>query len=270
MDYARFERYLLVVGAVVITGTLAAGYAATRPDSVEVVAQLLLFVVLAAAVHWGRRGGLIAAIGASGIYVVLRIPLIATGAPLSAAVLLMLLSRIAAYGVVGIGGGELCGRARYFLARMEDSRALDDWSRVFNQRHASDALMRARGRFTRYGEPYSVIVVAIAPALFADLQPTRQRTLVRGIADHLRADVRMVDEVCRLEDGRFAILLPHTPAEGGAIVASRIAGGVQSALGARPESVVVRCLAMPDGDAELTAFERAIAPADEDQEASGA
>lgn len=241
MQYARFEKLVLLVGASAIIGAVALSMADGFPEMVELAAQGMLLLVLLVAVRTGRRGGLIAAIVASVIYIVLRIPaLSATTMP--GALLLIIASRLAAFGLVGVVGGELCSRVRYLMNGMENGVQIDDWSRVFNQRHACGELTKARSRFARYNEDFSVVMITLSPALFADLRPARQRSMVRAAADALRNDVRLVDEVARLSDGRFLILLPHTPLSGAQVVSARTGAHLRKTLGARDEAVRTEAL----------------------------
>lgn len=239
MHYSRFERLIIGAGAIVIFGALALSFMSGGPGPVEVVAQLLLFGVLVVAVHWGRRGGMLAALVASVAYIAFRIPLLSSG--LAREDMLFIAARIAAFMFVGIIGGEVCGRIKYVFARLDDSNTIDDWSRVYNQRYADHAIMQARARYSRYGEPFSLVVVTLSPALTADLKPQRQRTVIRTVANYLRDDVRMVDEVCRVDDGRFILLLPHTSKAGGAVVEGRVRAGVRNTVGARDKSVTTAC-----------------------------
>ena len=57
------------------------------------------------------------------------------------------------------------------------------------------------------------------------------------MADHIRNDVRLVDDVGRLDDGRFVLVFPHTPKAGGEVAAARVRQGVRDLLGAKDESV---------------------------------
>lgn len=261
MNYSRFEQLALLVGTAAILGSLALASAGGPLEAAEIVAQLMLVGVLFTAVRYGRRGGLIAAMIASAIYILMRAPLLVSG-ELPPQALLILIARLAAFGLVGVVGGEACSRMKYLLARLEGNSALDEWSRVFNQTYAFKTLEQARGRFTRYGDPFSVILVSVSESLFTDLRPARQRTLVRGVADHIRADMRMVDEVARLDDGRFVVLLPHTPRDGGLVVLSRLGKGVRSALGAREESVTLTCFGAAEDTVAIDALIDEIAPSE--------
>lgn len=269
MKYANFERLVIGIGALAILGSLLLSFPRGGPGVVETIAQIMLFVVLVVAVHSGRRAGLIAAILASAVYVVLRIQLIASPLGMNTSAWLLMVARIAAYGLVGVVGGELCARIKYIFARYDDSNTIDDWSRVFNQRYASSTLERARARFARYGEPFSIVMLEMSPSLTLELRPSRQRALVRGAANYVRSDIRMVDEIARLADGRFMVLLPHTPREGGLVVKDRLQAGMCQTLGAREESVTATCYGAAEDAVALASLASEIHPGDEDQGVSG-
>lgn len=267
MKFTRFEQLVLGIGGAAILGAIALTLPSAPPEPVEILAQAFLFLVLVAAVRYGRRGGLIAAVIASAAYVILRVPLLSTG-EVTTTILLMLTSRIVAFGLVGVVGGEAFSRMKYALARLAGESGVDEWSRVYNQSYLHNELDQACSRFARYGEALSVVIVTLSPALTADLSSARQRALVRGVADHIRSDIRMVDEVGRLDDGRFCVLLPHTPKAGAHVVVDRLAKGVRKSLGARDESVAVRCISLPEDEPGFRALLESIAPPTEDQ-ASG-
>lgn len=266
MKYSQFEKLVITLGAAAILGTLLLSLPSGGPGLTEIIAQLMLLLVLVVAVHYGPKGGLIAAIVASVIYIAMRIPTLAGDMTLGVSA--MVLVRLAAYGLVGVVGGELCGRIKYVFARYDDSSTIDDWSHVYNQRYAARALEQALGRFTRYGEAFSVVVIALSPSLTSELRPSRQRALVRGVANCLRDDIRMVDEVARLNDGRFLILLPHTPREGAMVVNARLEAGVCHTLGAREASVTANFFGAAEDGPALEALASDIADKTERQEAS--
>lgn len=70
MDYSKFERLAIGIGAVGIMATAAFSLYPT-PDTVELVAQLLLLAVLIGAVRWGRRGGTYTAVVATVAYILI-------------------------------------------------------------------------------------------------------------------------------------------------------------------------------------------------------
>lgn len=250
MKYSRFETLVLVVGGLSVLGSLFFSLGGQIVIE-EIAAQLLLLAVLFGAVHWGRSGGFVAALIASAVYLALRAPLILSAKSTSLEVLSLLLVRIVTYGLVGIVGGELCTRIQYVFARLEGSSSIDEWSRIYNQRFIVRALEMAGGQYARYETPYSVVIVELSDHILGDLRPSKQQTLIRGVANYIRGDVRLVDEASRLADGRFLVVLPHTIKSGGLVVGNRIHRGVCDTLGALAESVTVEVLGTPEDAARL-------------------
>jgi GGDEF domain-containing protein len=269
MRYSRFEQLAVGVGTLFVLTALLFSVREKALSLQEFVAQIMLLGVLAVAVHFGRRGGFVAAVGASAIYVLMSVPQLVAAQGLTSADLLFIVARIAAYGLVGIVGGEACGRLRYSLARYNKTAEFDDWSQVFNQRHASVALDKAIGGHERYGAGFSLVLVSLERAITADLGPKRTRTLIRAVANQLRSDLRIVDEIARLEDGRFFVLLPHTPYDGGMVVASRLAAGIRDLLGAREESVSATCLSTAGDMLAIAALAQALEPLPDAEEQAG-
>lgn len=257
MKYTQFEALVSGIGAAAIIGSLALS-SQGAPVFEEVIAQLLLVLVLISAVHYGRRGGFIAALIASLIYIVLRIPLVMDSGGLTPDIVVLLLVRVLSYGLVGIAGGELCSRIRYIFASLEDSSSVDEWSQVFNQRFITRAFDSVSGQFSRYQTPYSVVVIGLSDAMFSDLRASKQRSIVRGVATHIRNDIRLVDEAGRLEDGRFLIVLPHTPKDGAQLVGERLHHGICNVLGARDDSVDALVLGAPEDAQELAALRQSL------------
>jgi GGDEF domain-containing protein len=269
MTYERFERFAIAVAALVVLSMVAFSARDLSHNSLEIVAELLLLAVFVTAVHLGRRAGLTAAIGASVAYVVLCIPGMAADRGLTSDTLLLIVIRILAFGLVGIVGGETFARLRQVLVRLANAEAFDEWSRVFNQRYAYAALTRSIAAFERYDHQFTIVLISIAHSITAELGPQRARTIVRAVSKHLRGDVRMVDEVARLDDGRYFVLLPNTPLENGRTAAARLVAGSRRLLGAREDSILSRCLS-PAGDiVALRALAEEIAPVPEDDQESG-
>lgn len=260
MTYERFERLVLSVGAVVIIGVMLVSVGRQAVIE-ELIGQVVLLCTLIGAVHWGRKGGFVAAVAASLAYFAVRVPTVVAAGGMNLDIASMLGIRIAAYGIIGILGGELCGRMRYVLARLEDSSSVDECTRVYNQAAIGRSLAVAHGQFVRYDIPCAVVIVTLSPRLTADLRPIRQRTLLRRVADHIRNDVRLVDEIGRLGDGAFMLVLPHTSRAGGLTAAERLRNGLREMLGAREESVTVEVFGAPENlDAIESMVERYAGP----------
>lgn len=261
MRYQRFELLAIGVGAAAVLSTLVI---ALRPaaDVTEILAQLLLLGVLVAAIHWGRRGGTIATVCASVIYIATLVPsLEASG--LTPPQLQLMLVRIATYGLVGILGGEAAGRIKYLLVRLQDDCSVDEESRIYNQRFAGRLLLASLSSFKRYGAPFSVVVMTLAPAILDGLSQGRRVRVVRAVADHLRNDVRLVDDVGRLDDGRFVVLLPQTPRDGAVVAATRLRKGVCQMIGAKEESVTATVMSASEDTEALEALVDSVALQDE-------
>jgi GGDEF domain-containing protein len=258
VKYSRFEWLTIAVGGVAILATAAVALQ-PRPDWTEIAAQLLLLPVLISAVHWGRKGGLVGALAATLAYLMLRLPSIVS-VGLGPDVLQLVLIRTVTYGFVGIIGGEMCGRIKYFFARLEDSCSIDEHARVYNQRFIAQLLSTHLGEAARYGAVFSIAIIELAPSLTAELRVSRVRTLVRAVADHIRNDVRLVDDVGRLDDGRFVLVFPHTPKDGAVVAATRVRMGVRDVLGAKDESVTCTVSSSAEDGAELRALLDGIRP----------
>ncbi len=248
MKYSRFEGMALAIGTAAIAGTILASFNG-RPMIEEIAAQLLLLVVLIAAVHYGRNGGFLAAVAAIVVYIAMRSPLLVRG--LTPNLLVLIVVRTGAYGVVGIIGGEVCGRIKYLLARLEGGMNLDEETGVYNESFVARLLDESIGIHSRYKVPFSIALFGLSPALTSELRPSRRRSLLRAVANHIRNDVRLVDDVGRLTDGTFVLVMPQTPRAGGEIAAKRVRVGIRELLGARDESVTVRLLSAPEDSTEL-------------------
>lgn len=256
MKYSRFEWLTIGVGAVAVAATVTFALQ-PQPDWIEIAAQLLLMLALVGAVHWGRKGGLVGALVATLAYVALRLPgVVSVGLETDALQLIVI--RTVTYGLVGIIGGEICGRIKYFFARLEGSCSIDEPSRVYNQRFIAQLLSTHLGEAARYGALFSIAIIEIAPDLTAELRPSGVRTLVRAVADHIRNDARLVDDVGRLDDGRFALVFPHTPKEAAVVAATRVRIGVRDVLGAKDESVRVSVMGSAEDTSDIQALLDAI------------
>ena len=169
MEYRRFERLVIGSAAVLVALTLAVSAASGGVDAAEFIGQLAVVGVVASAVHWGRKVGTFAALAACLLYLALRLPMLANEPSME--VFLLVVTRFAGYCIIGIVGGELFARVKYLFASSTESNVIDDWSRVYNQRYLAKALERALERHTRYQEPFSIIILGLAPSITASRRP---------------------------------------------------------------------------------------------------
>ncbi len=268
MAYRRFEELVIALGIAAVSAALllSVGNGLT---SVEVLPELLLLTVLVGAVHWGRRGGFIAAAIASFIDVAYSAPLLAAPAGPDWSTVGLLVTRLAAYGLVGILGGEICVRVRHAFMRLEHEGAFDEWSSLYNQRFFGKQLDTAIARAARYNEPASVVLLTISTSHTQGQRASRQRAVVREIAAELLDGVRNADVVARLNDGRFALLLPHTPKRAAETVASRVRTSVRLLVSIPDDALAAVVLGAPE-DLPALKFLVGQCAADEGQDGSTA
>jgi GGDEF domain-containing protein len=252
MDYSRFERLTIGVGAVAIMAT-ATFSLYPAPDAIELVAQLLVLAVLVGAVRWGRRGGTFTAVVATVAYILMRIDWVAS-ASLAPEFSRLVLMRAASYGLVGIAGGEACTRIKYAFARSQDDLAIDPTSRVYTADFITRMVRTAVVSFRRYGAPFSVIIVEVDGSVTSGLRAGKTDSVVRAIATYLRSELRLVDDIGRLRNGSFLVLLPqtgHVEAEG---VSARLASGLRDSIGIADGAIRTHVFGSLDDLAEIEAL----------------
>jgi GGDEF domain-containing protein len=252
MDYSRFERLTIGVGAVAIMAT-ATFSLYPAPDAVELVAQLLLLAVLVGAVRWGRRGGTFTAVVATVAYILMRINWMG-GLALAPEFTRLLLMRAGTYGLVGIVGGEACSRIKYVFARAQDDLAIDPSSRVYTADFITRLVRTAVVAYRRYGAPFSVIVLDVDGSVTAGLRAAKSDGVVRTMAAHLRSELRLVDDVGRLRNGAFLVLLPQTARAEAEGVAARLASGLRDSIGIPDGAIHTHVFGSLDDIAEIEAL----------------
>ncbi len=263
MKYARLEILLVALAAFVIAGSVLVS-PVEQPQWQELVAQGLVFVTFVAAVHWGRNAGTLVAAASLLTYIGMRIDLL-SNPNTQAFALSMIGLRALTLGLIGVIGGEIFGRIKYFIAKAEGASMVDDCTSVYNRRYCANALKTGLGEYQRYQTAFAVALISLAPGLFTELRPSRQRSLLRSVASHMRNDIRLVDDVGYLGDGRFLLILPHTSKEGAMVCADRVRAGVRDLIGARDESVSTTVLAVPDDASAICDLARSLEPAASDQ-----
>jgi GGDEF domain-containing protein len=254
VKYSQFEWLVLAVGSVAVIGTVLVGMASAAPPSwEEIVGQLLIIPVLFAALHWGRNGGFFAAVAALVAYVIVRVPT-ALQSGVSSDLVYLIVVRGVVYAFIGVVGGEIAGRIKYFFASLEGTSSVDPETRVFNETMVRQIVCTELGKARRYGAHFSIVVFEVAPRLLEELRPVKRRSILRHVANYMRNDVRLVDDLGRIDDGRFVLILPHTPREGATVAADRVRSGVRDMLGAKDESVSAQVLCSEGDEATLEAF----------------
>lgn len=235
MKYKRFEAFALAFGALAIAASVLM-VPGMNPQGAEVAAQLLLIIVVAGALHWGRNGGFLAALLAIMIYVVMRFPLLQSEG-LSDDMLRILSTRAITYGLVGVVGGELAVRVKYLFTRLENDSMIDARTGVYSSRYAHEAITSGLGQWERYRTQYSIIRVDFPASLFAPLPVKRERQLLRQLAAHARGDIRVADDVAFLPPRSLLVLLPGTDTAGAEVTSRRLAAGLAEVAHADAETV---------------------------------
>ncbi len=259
MKYSRFEMLAFALGTAAIVGS-AFVPATAQVIPAEFAAQLLMIIILAGALHWGRNGGFVTALIAIAIYVGMRYDVLMTEG-LSVDVITMIVSRALAYTVIGLAGGELAGRIKYVLTRVERETMIDPVTRVYSTRYAGRAIASAIGQFRRYQTPCSIVLLTVSPKLWSDLKASRMNSLMRKVASYIRNDVRLVDDVAYRGNGGFIVILPSTGAEGAAVATERLRRGIVSAIDSDDEEITVRILTCGIDDEALEELAAALTPA---------
>jgi GGDEF domain-containing protein len=244
VDYARFERLTVGVGAAAIIGTATLSLG-TGADPVELVALLLLLAVLFGAVRWGRRGGSIAAVAALVIYVAAK-ELSAAGNLLAPETLRLLAIRTVMYAVVGIAGGAACERMKALLTRAHDARAIDEASTAYTPKFLARLLAESIAQFERYSLAFSVLVISVDGRATSGMGAAEATGVTRTIATRLHRGLRLVDEVGRLPWGAFAIILPQTGRAGAEVAGDRLRADLRETLGIEDAAITVRTLTASD------------------------
>jgi hypothetical protein len=258
LKYSVFETIVLVFGALAIVSSLFLG-PATAPQTAEVVAQLMIIVVLAGALHFGRNGGFIAAVAATAVYVALRLPLLnAEGFAGDALTLIGI--RVITYALVGVVGGEFAGRFKYILARLEHQTLSDRTTGAYSACYAGQSIDTGLAAWKRYETPYSLVAIKITPTLYEGLRAARYRTVMRQVAGALRNDIRMVDDLAFRPKGTFMALLPNTEAEGAAVVAARLTRVASDVLGANESAISAEVLSCSRDAERLAGLARELNP----------
>jgi GGDEF domain-containing protein len=233
--YSRFEVLALVLAIAVVLGAMLVGPTA-EPEPAAVVGHLLVVVVLAGALHWGRNGGFAVALLSTLVYVYMRLPLLAAQG-FTNDLVVDIGARVLTYGIVGVIGGEVCGRLKYLFARLDNNPMIDEVTGVYNARYAASAIRAGVAQWQRYEVPYSVVVLGLSPTLFDQPGSLRARALLRQVASHIRNDIRLVDDLAYAGDGRFFALFPQTPADGAAVACDRLHRGLTALLGVKEQTI---------------------------------
>ncbi len=252
MKYSKLEGLVLIFGIGAILGTIATSLVG-RADAVEIIAQLLLILVIVGAAHYGRIGGTVTALVATMVYAPMRLLTLAGAESLFLAQLIGL--RTLVYLLLGIGGGEICFRIKYFLTGLEDRSYIDDVTLLYNPPYLAKLFKNYAQQFERYKNPFSALTIGMNDRALQALRKKHYKKRMREIGAIIRRDVRLVDEVGRLREDKFRLILPNTKTPGASITGERLKKEVLRYLqkyGDFPEDAVkVTVLSYPEDKEDL-------------------
>lgn len=217
MGYAR-ARQLLVLAGIAILAVLVAVLLVRSVDTAEVVATLLFAPIFLLLLFFGLPGGVVGALAATAVYVVLRADAIdAVGWGEFSG---LIISRGVAYLLFGAVGGYASSTLEMSLDKLDLYDQIDDLTGLNNARFLLQDVDLEQARSTRYQTVFSVSFLDIDAASIDALPSRRRRAVLRELGRKLSDGVRSMDRVAHGYDGtthRIATILPET-AEGGATV----------------------------------------------------
>ena len=200
-------------------------------DQVEVVATLLYLPIFLALLFFGFTGGLVAAIGATITYLVLRADAIdAVGAGEFTG---LIVGRGLAYLLFGIVGGWASSTLELSLDKLDLYDEVDDLTGIRNARFLLNDVDLERSRAQRYQTVFSVSFVEIPGPAVAALGRRRRRAVLRELGRQLEDGVRNIDRVAHAYDGDthlIAAILPETAETGASVFHHRFAERVRGFL----------------------------------------
>lgn len=272
IGYARARALLILAGLALLVVATGIMYV-RRVDTVEVVATLLFIPVFLGFLFFRAPGGAVTAIAASVLYVVLRLPAIdAVGfAEFSG----LILSRSLGYLVFGLIGGWSNQVLEGSLDKLDLYDQIDDATGLFNARYFIQDTELEAARAARYETLFSISLVELPVGPVAALGRRKQDATLKELGRKLAESVRTVDRVAHARDDEmrtFAVILPETSAQGGAILTQRFADAIHAYLRAQGaelgrESVRHRTLTIPGDEVQLDKVRRQFADLDRHEHA---
>lgn len=230
LGYRRTRFLLLGTGLIVLLLVSAMAWI-RRVETVEVVATLLFIPVFIGVVFWTVRGGFIAALLSSGVYMALRIP--AVDAVGIGRFLGLLISRTAALVVFGLVGGWAVRQLEQAVRKLDVYDQVDDETGLLNARFFLQGTDLELSRANRYGSIFSVSAVDIPARALDGLSRRRAVRTLRQLGDSVHRAIRVVDRAVHVRDDgghRLAVILPETGREGAQVFTDRLADRVAALL----------------------------------------
>lgn len=247
LTYER-ARSLLLLSGLVLIASVALIALVRGVDRVEVVATLLFIPIFAGFMLYSMAGGLVAAVIAGLVYVLLRLPAIELVG--FSALSGHMTTRLIGYLVFGLGGGWAFSQVRSTLDKMALYDDIDDETGLGNARSFLQLSDVERARADRYQKVFSVVAADFAA--WDDVPARRKRTQLRALGTRLAAGVRTSDHPAHGRSGArhvIGIVLPETSLEGARIVSENLHDQLVLAIGG--DDVRVISATYPGNEAAL-------------------
>lgn len=232
LTYRTARLIVLGFGAALISAVALSAFL-RGADPVEVGAILLFLPVLVALAYGRARGGVIAAVAVSVLYLVVRFTTLgeldATEFIGAAAV------RVLLFLGLGLFGGWANEMLEHSLKKLELYDEIDDATGVGNARALLSIADRESHRAERYGSVFSLAVLEMDRPAFDGID---ERTALRGLrslCQSVESSVRTTDLVTRIPlAGRedVVVVLPETGREGARQFTDRLVVSAREHLGA--------------------------------------
>jgi diguanylate cyclase (GGDEF)-like protein len=210
--------------------------------------------ILFIALRYGRQTGFLAATGGALIYLIAKSQELNT-LDFQTQDGWLILARALLFGLVGIFGSELASRAKYLLANFAGEDQIDKQTHLYTRTYIQDLLTRLLDEYRRYGRPFSILFVTLDWA--KPPEAVGRQKFVGKIANIIRSNLRLIDNVGYISDNSFCLILPETPVDSAYNIFKRIEKvyALQTSLPAEPPSMVCqRVLGMPENEAEIRAI----------------
>src|SRR5688572_16066288 len=187
MSYGAARRVVLALGLGVLLVVVGVMYL-RRVDTTEVLAILFFVPVFLAFMYWNVAGGLIAGLGATAAYALLRGPAIdVVGAGRFTS---LITARAIGYVAFGLLGGWAARQLERSVEKLEVYDQIDDDTGLFNARFLVQDTDLEMSRAARYKTLFSVCVVDIPASTLSSLGRRRRARLLNELGHQLKASIR--------------------------------------------------------------------------------
>ncbi len=207
--YRSVSKLFLLLGVIIAVLTSFILY--YRGTTIEAYAQILFIPIIVGAIYYGKKGGLIAALGAGAIYVLLVLYLVKS--QLAQIVTLSISLRILFFCFMGVVGGLLFEKFKEEVRDLEEKVLVDRETGLHTARYFITVIQQEIDRAKRYKSGFSLIIFQLDEEKLK-LSKKAEKKLVKDLGQMLKQQTRIVDEIACLSYGNFGVVLPEINKEG--------------------------------------------------------